>query len=93
MIMAEEAVKVIYKGVVQGVGFRYSAKAIAARHKINGWVRNLPNGDVELYAYGRASAVRNFLRELAAEFKHGISDISLNDDLSGETVTGFQIRF
>ena len=39
-------------GRVQGVFFRAACKRIADRHRITGWVRNLPDGSVE----GMASA-------------------------------------
>jgi acylphosphatase len=43
---------VIFKGRVQGVGFRYTCEGIAMNLGVKGWVRNLPNGDVEITAEG-----------------------------------------
>jgi acylphosphatase len=43
---------VFYSGHVQGVGFRYTAKTVAAGFDITGSVRNLPDGRVELTAEG-----------------------------------------
>ena len=44
-------------GTVQGVSFRYRAQAKAMKHKVNGWIRNLEDGRVELEAEGEADAV------------------------------------
>lgn len=45
-------VEVVYKGRVQGVGFRYTAEKIALECGVKGWVRNETNGDVKLVAEG-----------------------------------------
>jgi len=52
------------RGRVQGVGFRYSAVQEAHRLKINGWVRNDSNGDVEVWAEGPEGRVAAFLEWL-----------------------------
>ena len=44
--------RVFYSGHVQGVGFRYTAKTVAAGFEISGNVRNLSDGRVELIAEG-----------------------------------------
>jgi acylphosphatase len=41
-----------FSGRVQGVGFRYTVKNIAMRHNVCGYVRNLPDGQVELIVEG-----------------------------------------
>lgn len=38
---------VFVSGRVQGVYFRQNTKKVATRHKVTGWVRNLPDGRVE----------------------------------------------
>jgi len=38
---------VFVRGTVQGVYFRQNTKQVATRHKVAGWVRNLPDGRVE----------------------------------------------
>jgi acylphosphatase len=57
--------RVTYAGRVQGVGFRYTAEAVAAHFAVAGYVRNLRSGDVELVAEGEAAEVQAFLDELA----------------------------
>jgi len=44
------AKQVFYSGRVQGVGFRYTVKQIASGFDVTGWVKNLPDGRVELQA-------------------------------------------
>ena len=42
----------VFSGRVQGVGFRYTVQNIAQRHDVGGYVRNLPDGRVELVMEG-----------------------------------------
>ena len=43
---------IIFSGTVQGVGFRLTAQRYAGNLNITGWVKNLPNGTVEIVAEG-----------------------------------------
>jgi acylphosphatase len=43
---------IVYSGSVQGVGFRYTTKSVAAGFEVAGTVRNLQDGRVELIAEG-----------------------------------------
>jgi acylphosphatase len=47
-------------GRVQGVGFRYSTRNIGQRLGLAGWVRNRPDGSVEVWAQGDAESVAEF---------------------------------
>lgn len=49
------------KGRVQGVNFRYFTQRTACQHGITGWVRNLPDGDVEALFEGTQSAVQEVI--------------------------------
>jgi len=53
---------VFYEGRVQGVGFRYTVRQIATGYDIAGWIRNLPDGRVELLAAGDPEEVTAFLQ-------------------------------
>jgi acylphosphatase len=72
--MAIESRHVFYSGRVQGVGFRYTAKRIADRHGLSGFVRNLPDGRVELVAEGPALALAALQADLAAAMQGYIRD-------------------
>jgi len=57
---------VLYSGMVQGVGFRYTVKSVASGFEVTGTVRNLPDGRVELAVEGdraELSAFRQAIRD------------------------------
>ena len=59
------ACRAVVRGQVQGVGFRYFTQREANRLGLIGWVRNAPDGSVEVYAEGDEPTVRVLLGELA----------------------------
>src|SRR5436309_6824649 len=59
-----QQVHAIVHGRVQGVSFRYYAKAEADRLGLTGWVRNMPDGTVETIAVGSREALEGFVRWL-----------------------------
>lgn len=59
--------RLVIGGRVQGVGFRWFAYEAAAREGVTGWVRNLPDGCVEMHVEGEADAVTRVERAL----RHG----------------------
>ena len=64
--MSRSRLQVFYVGNVQGIGFRYTVKALAAGFEVTGTVRNLPDGRVELAAEGlkgELSAFQQAIRE------------------------------
>ncbi len=58
--------KFLIRGLVQGVGFRFFTQRSAARHQVTGYVRNLPDGRVEVWAQGRAKLVEAFKHDMTA---------------------------
>ncbi len=59
------AVKVRVEGIVQGVGFRYYTYRIAKRYGVKGYVKNMPDGSVEVVAEGDEKKLERFLQEVA----------------------------
>ena len=89
-----KTMQVFYEGRVQGVGFRYSARRVAAGFDVAGYVRNLPDGRVELVASGDPDEVDGFL--------DAVRDSELAGHIAGEVgadivkpagLRGFEIRF
>ena len=66
--------RVIYAGRVQGVGFRYTSRMLAEPFPIVGFVKNLPDGTVELQAEGAPEAVREFLAKVEEHFRSQIRE-------------------
>lgn len=59
-----EECHIIFKGRVQGIGFRWTVVEHAKAHGILGTVQNLTNGDVEAIAQGPRSNLEFFLRAI-----------------------------
>jgi len=82
----------VVSGRVQGVWFRASAKEYAHRLGLTGWVRNRPDGHVELVACGPAparEALREWLKrgpELAQVRKLSCRTIELEEKFADFTI-------
>ena len=83
---------VYYSGRVQGVGFRYTAHHVAQEHDVAGFVRNLPDGRVEVKVEGSLEQVEAFLSALAQRMAGYIDKTQVVDEmpLGGE---GFRVRY
>lgn len=64
--------KVLINGLVQGVGFRYFVTSKAADFAVQGYVRNLDTGAVEVEVEGTREEIGRFLAELRRGPKHGL---------------------
>lgn len=62
--------KFLISGEVQGVGYRFFAQRSSAAHQVRGYVRNLKDGRVEVWAEASLSAVEAFRHDLAAGPTH-----------------------
>lgn len=59
--------RLILSGEVQQVGLRYTAMYVARSLGLTGWVKNLPDGRVELEIQGDVSSLRRFYIELKSQ--------------------------
>ena len=89
----------VVSGRVQGVGFRFFAEEAGRREGLRGWVRNLPDGRVEITAEGDTEALTRF--EIAVrQGPRGarVDEVKVDPDMNIDPadqiagVTGFNIR-
>ena len=78
-------VHIFYSGRVQGVGFRYTIKTVAAGFEATGTVRNLPDGRVELVAEGPKAELEAFRQAICDA---GLEHFIRNEDASWSEATG-----
>jgi acylphosphatase len=83
----------LVSGRVQGVGFRFFAREAAQLEGLNGWVRNLPDGRVELHVEGEREAVDRLERRIrrgppASRVDH----VDVDDTAPSERATGFRVH-
>ena len=87
------SLQVSYEGHVQGGGFRFTVRHIAKGFDVTGWVRNLPDGRVELQVSGGEDEVRSFLDQIAQSELHSLIRKQTENKLSQPVATrGFEIR-
>jgi len=55
------AIEIHVSGNVQGVGFRYYTRKVARELGVKGFVRNLPDGRVQIYAVGDEITLDKFM--------------------------------
>lgn len=84
---------VYYEGSVQGVGFRFTAERIAVELGLTGWVKNLPDGRVELVAEGEEGLLSELLLRIRGNMGGYISGDTVKKDAYTGEYADFGIRF
>jgi len=89
---AQVRARVSFRGHVQGVGFRYTARHVAASYAVTGYVENEPDGSVELVAEGERAEVEAFVGAVAREMAPYVRKQEVAWEASTGEFDGFGIR-
>lgn len=82
----------IYTGHVQGVGFRETTRRLAEGFEVTGFVKNLPDGRVELIAEGLPGELDRFLTAVAKRMEGRIRNVAVDVRPALGEFTDFGIR-
>jgi acylphosphatase len=87
------AAHIIVRGLVQGVGFRYFVARHASRFNLEGYVKNVDNGDVEIIAEGDRGSIEMLIKEVKVGPRSAhVSDCRIEWIQPGNSNKGFDIR-
>ncbi|MCX8195041.1 MAG: acylphosphatase [Candidatus Micrarchaeota archaeon] len=87
----------IARGSVQGVGFRAFVMGHALQLGVSGYVRNLPDGSVEIVAEGTPEQLEELCRRVRVQERFGISVEQLEErgrkEISKPGFSSFSIAY
>lgn len=91
----KKATRFYVSGLVQGVGYRYFARSAAQQLGIAGYVRNLSDGRVEVYAIGAEKQLRSLREDLRRGPSHALIEevAEAEADLLQEFASDFSIEY
>ena len=82
----------IFKGYVQGVGFRYTAYHVATMYGLTGWVKNEWNGSVTVEVQGDSDTIDMFIEKVKDGRYIDVLDMT-KATIPLEDESSFQIRY
>lgn len=82
-----------FSGCVQGVGFRWEARTLAAEWGLTGWARNEADGTVTVELQGGEAAIRAFLRAIQEVPRFDVTDVRITELPLCEGERAFGVRF
>jgi acylphosphatase len=85
-------VLVRYSGRVQGVGFRANARQLARGFKVKGWVKNTPDGGVEMVVAAEGAELEAFLKSIRDSRLGAFISREVVEPYGGEAGEGFEIQ-
>ncbi|MGB8225321.1 MAG: acylphosphatase [Sedimentisphaerales bacterium] len=89
--MACLAKHIFFCGRVQGVGFRFTAREVAHRYELTGFVRNTTDGKVELLLQGDQQDIDNCIDDLQQTFS--VRDVQIEHAQFDPSYESFEITF
>ncbi len=84
---------ILFTGQVQGVGFRFTTMNVASRFEVTGFVRNLPDGRVELVAEGSPAELDRLRRAIEDVMGGNINEATATDLPATGEFGSFEISF
>jgi acylphosphatase len=81
-----------FSGRVQGVGFRYTVHNLAMPHNVRGYVRNLPDGRVELVMEGPDDEMDCLVDAIRQKMGHFIRQVDTQTEPLSNSFNGFSIK-
>ena len=92
--MVLKRIHVFVTGRVQGVFFRQSTRVIAIKNNVNGWVRNLDDGRVEIVAQGKEQDIDNLTNWCkTGPANSRVDEFELKEELIAEEFENFEVRY
>ena len=82
----------LFSGRVQGVGFRYTVQNLAMRYDVGGYVRNTPDGRVELVMEGPDEEMQHLLDVVKERMDGFIRKTTCDQSAATGEFTSFTIR-
>ena len=84
---------ITYIGRVQGVGFRFTVQRYAMSLNLVGWVRNCPNGSVEMLVEGAKKDIEKLCQNVEEYFTGHIRNREIQFTTADRKLTGFEIAY
>jgi acylphosphatase len=85
--------EVYFSGRVQGVGFRQTTATLAKRFAVTGFVKNLPDGRVQLVVEGQPKEIESFLAAVRKEMEKNITKTEETTNPATGEFQSFGIRY
>ena len=84
---------IYYSGNVHGVGFRYTAMRVATNYNVTGYVRNMPDGRVEVVVEGLPAEIGFFVDDLAVQMAGYIRETQTQSEPVTGEFADFGLRY